>query len=258
MLRNWVLIVAAVVALALAGVLLFRVEAPESACVEQVFEASRFTVCAFRSAEHETKLAWDDGQGRALRSFDALAASGAVDPGRVRFAMNAGMFDAAGAPIGLFVAKAQERHPINRQSGTGNFYMQPNGVFFVDERNHNYLLPTPDFVSSGLLPMWATQSGPMLVIDGALNPSFDRDGPSKNIRNGVGLRSLALSYFVISEDPVSFGEFARFFRDVLKCENALYLDGAVSSLWLPAARRRDDSYALGPMVVVSDKVRRPE
>lgn len=258
MLRNWVLMVAAVAAVALGGLLLFRAEAPGSPCVEQTFEASRFTVCAFRSAEHELNLVFDDGQGRALRSFEALAASGAVDLGRVRFAMNAGMFDVAGAPIGLFVAKAQERHPINQQSGTGNFYMQPNGVFFVDGRNHSYLLPTPDFVSSGLSPMWATQSGPMLVIDGVLNPNFDRDGPSKNIRNGVGLRSLALSYFVISEDPVSFGKFARFFRDVLKCENALYLDGAVSSLWLPAANRRDDNYALGPMVVVSDKVRRPE
>lgn len=256
--RNWVLIVATAVALVAAGVFVFRAQAPESPCVEQTFEASRFTVCAFRSAEHELKLVWDDGQGRALRGFEAVAASGTVDPGRVRFAMNAGMFDVAGAPIGLFVANTQARHPINQQTGTGNFYLQPNGVFFVDERNHSYLLPTADFASSGLSPVWATQSGPMLVIDGALNKNFDSDGSSKNIRNGVGLRSLALSYFVISEDPVSFGKFARFFRDLLKCENALYLDGAVSSLWVPAASRRDDNYALGPMVVVSDKVRRPE
>jgi uncharacterized protein YigE (DUF2233 family) len=55
---------------------------------------------------------------------------------------------------------------------------------------------------------------------------------------------------VISEEGVSLGRFARFFRDALDCPNALYLDGSVSSLWDPAAERQDLYSQLGPMIVV--------
>jgi uncharacterized protein YigE (DUF2233 family) len=95
----------------------------------------------------------------------------------------------------------------------------------------------------------------MLVVNGKLNPSFSADGPSRNIRNGVGALGGGAAAFAISEQPVSFGRFARFFRDALKSLNALYLDGAVSSIWVPALRRRDSGFDLGPLVVVLDKNR---
>jgi uncharacterized protein YigE (DUF2233 family) len=157
----------------------------------------------------------------------------------------------------LFVANGKQQRALNQQAGTGNFYMQPNGVFAVDAQKAMSILTTEDFARSGLVPHWATQSGPMLVIGGVVNSTFDKDGPSRNIRNGVGLQSPTLAYFVISDGPVSFGKFARFFRDALHCGDALYLDGAVSSLWAPSISRRDTDYPLGPMVVVSDRVRRP-
>jgi uncharacterized protein YigE (DUF2233 family) len=96
----------------------------------------------------------------------------------------------------------------------------------------------------------ATQSGPMLVIDGKLHPAFDHDGTSLHIRNGVGIGSVGAARFVISQDAVSFGKLARFFRDQLKCDNALFFDGAVSALWDPANHRRDVTVPLGPMIVV--------
>jgi len=94
----------------------------------------------------------------------------------------------------------------------------------------------------------ATQSGPMLVIDGKLHPAFEHDGMSRNIRNGVGVTG-GKALFVISDDPVSFGKFARFFRDRLKARNALFFDGSVSALWDPANGRRDLTKPLGPIVV---------
>ena len=97
---------------------------------------------------------------------------------------------------------------------------------------------------------FATQSGPMLLIDGKLHPRFERDGQSRNIRNGVGIAPDGTATFVISDDLVSFGKLARFFRDRVKAENALYFDGSVSSLWNPPAARRDSFVELGPMVVV--------
>ena len=96
----------------------------------------------------------------------------------------------------------------------------------------------------------ATQSGPMLVINGKLHPAFDHDGTSRHIRNGVGIAPDGKARFVIGEDPVSLGKFARFFRDRLQCRNALFFDGAVSALWDPANHRRDVTVPLGPLVVV--------
>jgi uncharacterized protein YigE (DUF2233 family) len=94
---------------------------------------------------------------------------------------------------------------------------------------------------------------PMLVIDGALHPAITEDGPSRKIRNGVGARDAYTALFVISDAPVSFGRFARLFRDDLHCKDALFLDGVVSNAWIPEAGRRDTEHPLGPMVVVLDR-----
>ena len=90
----------------------------------------------------------------------------------------------------------------------------------------------------------------MLVIDGALHPRIQPDGPSQLIRNGVGVRDDHTAVFVISQGPISFGRFARFFRDSLHCPNALFLDGTISGLWAPALQRKDGAHPMGPMLVV--------
>lgn len=246
--RNALLIFAGLVALALCAAMVFGGRAA-GACEARSFEGSTFTVCVYRPKRDEIALVWADGEGQALGGFEALASSGLVDARRVRFAMNAGMFDASGAPIGLFVANGREDKALNQQPGPGNFHMQPNGVFFVDADGAR-VLTTADYAAAGVAPTLATQSGPMLVIAGKLNSQFGDDGPSRYVRNGVGVHD-GLGYFVISEEPVSFGKFARFFRDALKCDDALYLDGAVSSLWEPSSGRMDTGRALGPMVVIS-------
>jgi uncharacterized protein YigE (DUF2233 family) len=96
---------------------------------------------------------------------------------------------------------------------------------------------------------WATQSGPLLLIAGRLHPRFSADGPSLHIRNGVGVANPRTAWFAISDEPVSFGRFARFFRS-LGCRDALFFDGGVSSLWDPAAGRRDSRAEIGPIVAV--------
>lgn len=71
------------------------------------------------------------------------------------------------------------------------------------------------------------------------------------IRNGVGVSDSHTAWFAIAEEGVSFGRFARLFRDELGCDNALFLDGSVSSLWHPARSRQDEVAPLGPMIVVA-------
>ncbi len=249
MLAAFALVIVGVIALLLnAG----RAE-PERPCEAREFEGSRFIVCAYDAARHELQLASRDADGAYLRSFNALETSLGRDARRVRFAMNAGMFNDIGAPIGLYIEDGDRQHVIRQTDGPGNFHMKPNGVFWVAANGDVHVTVTDDFVAASPTPQFATQSGPMLLINGQLHSRFSHDGASRYLRNGVGVSDNRTAYFVISSGFVSFGRFARFFRDELGCTDALFLDGSVSSLWAPSLDRRDDNDALGPFVVVLDR-----
>jgi uncharacterized protein YigE (DUF2233 family) len=221
-------------------------------CETHRFEGSRFIVCAYEPARHELRLASRGEHGGNLRTFDALALSLGDDAARVRFAMNAGMFNDAGAPIGLYVEDGEERHPLRLTEGPGNFHMKPNGVFWQSADGAVHITVSDEYAVGGRDARLATQSGPMLLIGGELHPEFQDDGPSRYVRNGVGVRD-GRAYFVISSGAVSFGRFARFFRDELHCRDALFFDGSVSSLWAPSLDRRDSAHQLGPMIVVLNR-----
>jgi uncharacterized protein YigE (DUF2233 family) len=219
----------------------------QSACGQRMFEGSRFTVC-------------DPGQGRielvaaardepVIRQFADLEARLGPRAAQVAFAMNAGMYGEDGRPIGLAIVDGRQVRAINRRQGGGNFHLMPNGVFQVRRDGRAEVVTSARWQPSPDIRL-ATQSGPMLVIDGKPHPAFDHDGSSRHIRNGVGVAPDGRARFVISDGPVSLGKFARFFRDALKCRNALFFDGAVSALWDPASYRRDITEPLGPMVVV--------
>lgn len=221
--------------------------AAPGACRTLLFEGQRFTIC--RDPEATLELALDDRRGRPLRSFVALEQVLGSRATKVRFAMNAGMFDEAGRPIGLAISERREARSINRRTdGGGNFHLQPNGVFLVRKDGRAEVVTTDDFSQSTDIRL-ATQSGPMLVIDGAVNPRFDADGRSRYVRNGVGVDTEGVPVFAISDAPVSFGRFARLFAGPLGCRNALYFDGAVSSLWDPRNFRMDGIVPIGPMIV---------
>jgi uncharacterized protein YigE (DUF2233 family) len=211
------------------------------------FEGDRFTICAARNGRHVILLIDRAPDGKPMRDFTLLAAH----PGKAAFAMNAGMFDQSGLPIGLYIERGQELKSINRADGPGNFHMKPNGVFYGDD--HGWHVVTSDaWAATPPRIRFATQSGPMLVIDGEVNPAFDGNGTSRYRRNGVGVTANGTAWFAISERPVSFGRFARLFRDALKCRQALFLDGYVSRLWDPVAGRMDRGPRIGPIVVVLD------
>jgi uncharacterized protein YigE (DUF2233 family) len=215
-------------------------------CAQQLFDGSRFTVCSAGNGQIELVAA---GRGQApIRRFTDLETSLGQRAATVAFAMNAGMFGEEGRPIGLAIVGGKEVHAINRRKGGGNFHLMPNGVFLVRRDGRAEVVSSADYKPSNDIVL-ATQSGPMLVIKGKLHPAFDADGQSRYIRNGVGIVPDGEPRFVISEDPVSLGKFARFFRDQLKARNALFFDGAVSALWDPANNRRDLTAPLGPIIV---------
>ncbi len=212
--------------------------APVSACAEQRFEQAGFIVC------HADRVEIRSG----MRSFKALQARLGDRADTIAFAMNGGMFDDAGAAIGLMIEDGREIRSINRREGGGNFHLMPNGVFLIRRDGRAEVVTSAAFKANPDIA-FATQSGPMLVIDDKLHPKFDPDGTSRYVRNAVGIGPDGKALFVITTDVVSFGKLARFFRDELKVNDALYLDGSVSSLWDPANGRMDDFVDLGPLVV---------
>ena len=162
--------------------------------------------------------------------------------------MNAGMFDQAGRPIGLAIANGRTVNELNLKEGRGNFHLKPNGVFVIRKDGRAEVIESTHFNDRDGDRL-ATQSGPMLVVGGKIHPRFEADGDSRYVRNGVGIAPGGKPVFVFSEDVVSFGKLARYFRDRVRAKDALYFDGSVSSLWDPANGRADDFTDLGPIIV---------
>ena len=232
-----------VIAVAL-GTARARAEAP---CRSLNFDNADYTVCTFDLRQTKLALYNLDDQGRPYGSFGALSTDLARKGRSLLFAMNAGMYDVSLKPIGLYVEHGRQVKNVNIRNGPGNFHMKPNGVFFVSGDNAG-ILETGTYLRIRPVVEFATQSGPMLVIDGAIHPKFSPDGPSLKRRNGVGLSDDHTAVFAISDSEVNFHSFARLFRDALNCRNALFLDGTVSSLYSPELGRADSLYPLGPII----------
>ena len=165
---------------------------------------------------------------------------------QLSFAMNAGMYHPDFQPVGLYVEEGKEIVELNEAQGFGNFFMQPNGVLAWNDK-YAVIKTTTDYKAMRFKPRFATQSGPMLVYKGQVNRQFLADSNSLKIRNGVGVKNNQL-YFVISQQRVNFYQFAQFFKQNLKIDNALYLDGSISSLYSSQTKRQDKTFNLGPIV----------
>ncbi|MFN4114496.1 MAG: phosphodiester glycosidase family protein [Sphingomonadaceae bacterium] len=224
-----------------------------SACRTIMFEEARFTHCVADAKLHRIVTDLGPAGGPPYRSLANLAASRPADAAPVAFAVNGGMFDDEGKPIGYYVEGGKRLKELNRNDGTGNFHLKPNGVFFGTGSKWQVRTADDFFANVADRPEFGTQSGPMLVIGGKIHPEITENGPSRTIRNGVGVDAAGRAHFVQSAGAVSFGVLARLFRDELKTPNALYLDGSVSSLWDPASERLDIRAPLGPLIIVETR-----
>lgn len=220
---------------------------PET-CREVAFEGVPYIVCDVSLDQYNLVLKRADRMGKP---FGDLAKLAAADP--FVFAMNAGMYHEDFTPVGLHVEERKEDAPLNLADAPGNFFMKPNGVFYADRNGNAGVLESSAYAAAGIKPTLATQSGPMLVIDGAVHPRFEENGTSRHIRNGVGVNEANRAVFAISRAPASLGSFARLFRDALGCRSALFFDGTVSA---PHDGRKylvGGQYPAGPMLAVKKK-----
>jgi len=134
---------------------------------------------------------------------------------------------------GLFIEKGKIQKVMDTlKKGYGNFYLQPNGIFYLTKDNDPVICPTMSYKQNTSIN-YATQSGPMLIIDGKLHPKFTKGSANVHIRNGVGILPNGNVLFAMSKELINFYDFAQFFKQK-GCINALYLDGFVSRTYLPS------------------------
>ena len=183
------------------------------------------------------------------------------------FIMNAGMFKDDYSPQGLLIENGTKISELDTNSVKplfGNFYMYPNGIFFI-RKGKCFVEETNSFIKNGYTTKssnikYATQSGPMLVTKKVIHKKFTPRSKNINIRNGVGIRkrgSNCQSVFVISEEPVNFYDFAIIFKDLMQCDNALYFDGVVSRMYFEFNKIKsgnlDNTMGLGPVISITRK-----
>ena len=218
-------------------------------CAPQAYNGHSYTVCGFDVQTEHVELFNLDQNDIPLGNFDRLSQKLKTDGKTLIFAMNAGMYDQNLRPIGLYVENGAEAKKLNRRNGGGNFHLKPNGVFYIAGGKAG-VMETEAFAKSGIQPDFATQSGPMLVINNKIHPRLSPTGTSFKIRNGVCVVDDHMAMFAISNDPVGFYDFASLFKDQLGCKNALFLDGSISSLYSSELSGVGGYVPIGPMVGV--------
>ena len=223
-------------------------------CRKETYAGNGYAICEVDLTEEKLSLFLYDDAGLPFGHFsridDMLNATGKT----LGFAMNAGMYHEDRTPVGHYLEDGVELQGVISSDGPGNFGLLPNGVLCLRDRRAD-VIETRRFLREAPACNSATQSGPMLVIDGALHPRFLPDSTSRYIRNGVGTsKDGTRAVFAISDTTVTFFEFGSLFRDHLALPNALYFDGNVSRLRAPELDRDDIGFSdLGPIIgVVSD------
>ena len=180
---------------------------------------------------------WKNTENKNYYNFLSLKKDIESKGKKLVFAMNGGMFKKDYSPQGLYIENGKLLSKIDTiQKAYGNFYMQPNGVFYITKTKKAFVVETVKFVNKDI--KYATQSGPILLINGKIHSKFKKESKSLNIRNGVGILPSGKIIFAMSKEKINFHTFANYFKS-LGCKNALYLDGYVSKTYLPSENWND-------------------
>lgn len=217
-------------------------------CRQLAFDGADYTICTLKADGDDLRLFHKDADGRIYGQFGVIDRALAAQGKRLSFAMNGGMYHEDRSPVGLYLEQGSQTQSLITRAGPGNFGLLPNGVFCLKAKSAA-VIESHRFDKAKPTCTYASQSGPMLVIDGKLHPRFLADGTSKHVRNGVGVAADGITiHFAISDQRVNFHSFGRLFKDALKTPNALYFDGKVSRLYAPSIGRADAGFSLGPIV----------
>lgn len=190
----------------------------------QVIEhaGTRVRVVTLPLNEWDVRVDWEAG-GTMLA--DVIAA----DPS-IQVATNAGIFTEQVSPGGLLVSDGEELVGLNLNEGGGNFHLMPNAVFAVLDNGTATVVNSRDYRDDGVVH--ATQSGPALLLGGEVHHEFREDSTNYALRSGVGVSPDGQTVYLALSGWTNLWDFATMFRDQLGVEDALYLDGQISDLWV--------------------------
>lgn len=200
----------------------------------KIYNGNSFVTYKVDTKKQDLKLFWKNENGQNFGSIQNLKLWIENKKIKLNFAMNGGMYKKDYSPQGLYIEKQKILVPLDTTKATGNFYLKPNGFFYLTTNNTAKICTTQLFRNNGKIK-YATQSGPMLIIDGKIHSDFKEGSSNLNIRNGVGILPDGKVVFVLSKKEINFYDFANYFKS-LGCENALYLDGFVSRAYVPSEK----------------------
>ncbi|MEP7231203.1 MAG: phosphodiester glycosidase family protein [Ginsengibacter sp.] len=233
----------AIFILAIAGTFVFA--------QKEKYKEDRFVSYIVDAKKQDIKFYWRDDKQENFKSILNLKSWLHNKHQKLLFAMNGGMYKQDNSPQGLFIENQRTVRPLDTASGNGNFYLKPNGVFYITTNNIPVICRTTNFIYNGQIK-YATQSGPMLVIDGQIHPAFKEGSTNLNIRNGAGILPDNKIIFAMSKKEINFYDFANYFKS-LGCKNALYLDGLVSRTYLPEKEWTQTNGNFGVIIAVTKR-----
>ena len=242
--RNRIFILTAILILTIAGTFVFA--------QREKTTDDRFITYIVDTKKQDIKLYWKDDKQANFKSILNLKTWLIGKHQKLLFAMNGGMYKQDNSPQGLFIENHKAITPLDTSNGNGNFYLKPNGVFYITTKNIPGICTTTNFNDNGQIK-YATQSGPMLVIDGQIHSAFKEGSTNFNIRNGVGILPGNKILFAMSKEEINFYDFAIFFKSV-GCKNALYLDGLVSRTYLPEKKWTQTDGNFGVIIGVTKRL----
>lgn len=215
-------------------------------CNEKIEAEKDYVIYEANPQTEAIKFYWKNDKEEIIKSINNLKKYVGSKNENLRFAMNGGMFERNNIPKGLYIENYKILNKIDTSSGKGNFYLPPNGIFFLTKNNDADIVETQNFKYNTNIK-YATQSGPMLVINGKINPIFQEQSQNLNIRNGIGILENGKLVFAMSKKEVNFYHFASLFKN-LGCKKALFLDGFVSRTYLPEKNWTQEDGDFGVMI----------
>src|SRR5262249_24646900 len=224
-------------------------------CRAREYAHNAYTVCEVDLAKHTVRLYWKRSDGIPYAYLSSLPRVLEHETGRLLFGTNAGMFDPAFKPVGLYVEQGRELVHVNTSSGYGISQMKPNGIFYMARRHGGRGGNTG-------ISQAAPPDGPGDAI-GA--DAGDKRARASSLRPGQYLAQSAhwrwstrgwQSHICHLPGRGVVRRLARLFRDGLNCPNALFLDGgSASSFYASSLNSHGNILSLGPMLAVFERDR---
>ncbi len=203
----------------------------------------------------DIRFVWRDEADQPYAQLEAARKALEADGQPVVAITNGGIHRPDLVPSGLYIEDGEEQVGLNQGSGSGNFFLKPNGVFWLGE-GRGQVETTEEFAAApagGRSIEQAIQSGPLLVIDSEINQAFSPDSTSTYRRNAVAVDDGGRVLLIMADRPVTLWAMAERCRQ-LGATDALYLDGTISRFeYVAGGRSIFPNIPLAAMIAVVDR-----